>query len=79
MRLRNSKSVSAVLLLGILMPVQQSAAQDKRPRPIYKLADIGTFGGRASYVNPAWELGAPNQMSRHGATVAQQPHRFPLP
>jgi probable HAF family extracellular repeat protein len=60
--------LSFVSILSYAFGQETSEASRKRI-PRYKLVDVGTFGGRASYVNPAWELGGPNQMNRHGTTV----------
>ena len=54
-------------ILTLVYGQETLAGQKHTPR--YKLLDLGTFGGRASYVNPASELGGPNQMNRYGATV----------
>jgi len=35
----------------------------------YKLIDIGTFGGPASYINAPFALGAPNQINNRGVAV----------
>jgi len=48
---------------------QGASVTSRKEFPRYKLVDLGTLGGRASYVNPPWSLGAPNQMNRHGVTV----------
>jgi len=48
---------------------QEAMAATRKRAPRYKLVDLGTFGGRASYVNPPWSLGAPHQMNRSGITV----------
>ena len=52
--------------------------QNDRPRHhTYKLVDLGTFGGRASYVNPAWELGSSRQMNQYGTTVGTSATSIP--
>jgi probable HAF family extracellular repeat protein len=48
---------------------QEASAASRKQVPHYKLVDVGTFGGPASYINPPWELGGPHQMNRYGATV----------
>jgi probable HAF family extracellular repeat protein len=48
---------------------QEDVETNGRQTPRYKLVDLGTLGGRASYVNPPWSLGAHYQMNRHGVTV----------
>jgi probable HAF family extracellular repeat protein len=61
----------ALTILSISSPAggQDASLSTLKRTPRYKLVDIGTFGGRASYVVPPWELGSPNQMNRRGATV----------
>jgi probable HAF family extracellular repeat protein len=48
---------------------QAASASNERQIRRYKVEDLGTFGGLASYVNPAWELGGPHQMNRSGTIV----------
>jgi probable HAF family extracellular repeat protein len=76
MKSTNSAEFIAVVLLGVLAVTVQVAAQEPptqqqrtREHSRYKLVDIGTFGGPASYVNPAFSFGAPNQINRFGSTV----------
>src|SRR5258708_6286783 len=45
----------------------------------YRFVDLGTFGGRASYVNPAWSLGGPNQMNGRGVIVGIAATPVPTP
>jgi len=62
----------ALLTLMIAVPAilgQEDAETNSQKIPRYKLVDLGTFGGRASYVNPPWSLGASHQMNRRGVTV----------
>jgi uncharacterized membrane protein len=63
--------VSLVLLtvVGTLLSTFGQEVEQRRRVPRYKLVDLGTFGGRASYINPASELGGPRQMNLRGATV----------
>lgn len=63
--------VGTLLLAGLTLLSTSVAAQDSGPKHQirYKLVDLGTFGGRASYVNPAWQLGGPQQLNLRGATV----------
>ncbi len=64
--MKSSKSILIILiaLVAVTLPVQL-AAQHTR----YKLIDIGTFGGPASYVNPAPLMGSPDQVNSSGMTV----------
>jgi probable HAF family extracellular repeat protein len=43
----------------------------------YKLVDIGTFGGPASYINAAFALGAANQINERGAAVGSSATSIP--
>jgi probable HAF family extracellular repeat protein len=70
--------------VAILAPLfgassQQTLAQQQSPPPHFKLVDLGTFGGRASYINPASELGGPLQMNRRDATVGAAATSVPTP
>ena len=69
--------------LAILAPLMGTSSQpalaQQRSVPHYKFVDLGTFGGPASYIVPAWELGAPNQMNRLGATVGIAATSVPTP
>jgi probable HAF family extracellular repeat protein len=62
-------SLVLLTLVGTLLPTFGQEVEQRHTVPRYKLVDLGTFGGRASYVNPAWELGGPRQMNPRGATV----------
>ena len=57
-------AIAIALLAALALPVPL-AAQHTR----YKLVDIGTFGGPASYVNPAPLMGSPDQVNSSGTTV----------
>src|SRR5439155_1072417 len=65
MKFRTLILISAISLLTALALPLQLAAQHTR----YKLIDIGTFGGPASYVNPAPAMGGPDQVNSSGTTV----------
>ncbi len=55
---------ASVLSAVLALPVQL-AAQHTR----YKLIEIGTFGGPASYVNSVSLIGSPDQVNSSGTTV----------
>src|SRR5438094_6801506 len=65
MKSRTFTSFIAMTLFAALALPVQLAAQHTR----YKLVDIGTFGGPASYVNPAPLMGSPDQVNSSGTTV----------
>jgi probable HAF family extracellular repeat protein len=74
MKLKRLFCTALLALLTLMMTVpailgQEDVETNSRKIPRYKLVDLGTFGGRASYVNPPWSLGAHYQMNRHGVTV----------
>src|SRR5439155_23283060 len=64
--MKSSKSIliTLIALVAVALP-GELAAQHTR----YKLIDIGTFGGPASYVNPAPAMGSPDQVNSSGTTV----------
>jgi probable HAF family extracellular repeat protein len=68
-------SCSVMFLLA-----KSSRTQSSEHTPRYKAVDLGTLGGPNSYINPAWELGGPNQMNGRGVTVgsAATPEFTPL-
>ena len=65
MKSRTLTFISAITLFAALAIPVRLAAQHTR----YKLVDIGTFGGPASYVNPAPLMGSPDQVNSSGTTV----------
>jgi probable HAF family extracellular repeat protein len=78
----NRIRIASLLLVNLVLLATSLIAQDSAARqhpPRYKLVDLGTFGGRASFVNPAWELGGPKQMNLHGTTVGSAATSEPTP
>jgi probable HAF family extracellular repeat protein len=74
MKLKRRFCTALLVLLTLMITApailgQEDVKTNSRKTPRYKLVDLGTFGGRASYVNPPWSLGAPHQMNRRGVTV----------
>jgi len=74
MKLKRPSFTSLVIALTLTLSAlstlgQEDVQKNSREIPRYKLVDLGTLGGRASYVNPPWSLGAPHQMNRGGVTV----------
>ncbi len=60
----------AIPVRARLAAQEQPAVQgEKAQHTRYKLVDIGTFGGPASYVNPAFSFGSANQINSQGITV----------
>src|SRR5438128_1040768 len=56
--------IATPLFIALTIPAQLTAQHTR-----YKLVDIGTFGGPASYVNPAPLMGSPDQVNSSGTTV----------
>ena len=85
MHMNAKSSIDVFVSLAILPPLfgafsQQTLAQPQQYLPPhYKLVDLGTFGGRASYINPAWELGGALQMNRRAVTVGSAATLIPTP
>ena len=65
MKPRTLTCITAITLFAALAIPVRLAAQHTR----YKLVDIGTFGGPASYLNPAPAMGGPDQVNSSGTTV----------
>src|SRR5947209_18873612 len=71
--------VRLAMLAPLLGPASQQSLAQQRCLPHYKFVDLGTFGGRASYVNPTGALGGPLQMNRRAATVGAAATLIPTP
>jgi probable HAF family extracellular repeat protein len=75
--------MSAAYLFSALSIQDDLAAQNNRENKPkhqqYKLIDLGTFGGPASYINNAAALGAPNQINSRGVTVGAAATSIPSP
>jgi len=68
------------LAMPVGMAAQDGPSQDHKPKhQKYKLVDIGTFGGPASYINNGFSLGAPNQINGRGTTVGAAATSIPSP
>jgi len=73
-------SLFAALAMPVCMVAQDSPSQNhKLTHHQYKLIDVGTFGGPASYINNAAALGAPNQINSRGTTVGAAATSIPSP
>ena len=65
MKSRTLTCITAITLFAALALPGELAAQHTR----YKLIEIGTFGGPASYVNSVSLIGSPDQVNSSGTTV----------
>ncbi len=85
MKSRTLTCITAMTLLAALAIPVRLAAQDNRDQSNdhkhhhYKLIDLGTFGGPASYINAAMALGSPNQINSRGTTVGAAATSIPSP
>jgi hypothetical protein len=57
------------LFAALAIPVQLAAQEHTTHFRHYKLIDIGTFGGPASYINPPFTFGSHNQINQRGTIV----------
>ena len=79
---RSALRIALIYCSLAALSAYSSQAQSPSPEhpPRYYAVDLGTFGGPNSFVNPAWQLGGPNQMNKRGVTVgaAATPELTPL-
>jgi|SRR5215469_2554059 len=72
--------ITRIILVAALALSAQVAAQAQTTNfRHYKLIDIGTFGGPASYINAPFALGAPNQINNGGTAVGAAATGTPIP
>jgi probable HAF family extracellular repeat protein len=67
-------SLFAVLALPISLAAQERGTNFRH----YKLIDLGTFGGAASFINNPAALGAPNQINASGVAVGSSATSTPI-
>jgi probable HAF family extracellular repeat protein len=82
MKSRKQNCFTAITLFAALViPVGLAAQheQDHNKHHHYKLIDMGTFGGPASYINNQFSLGAPNQINSQGTAVGAAATSIPSP
>ena len=68
-RMLQTLTAAIVSLAVVMMPFRLGAQEQTGNFRHYKLIDIGTFGGPASYVNAPFALGSPNQINNPGVVV----------
>ncbi|HET6181351.1 MAG TPA: hypothetical protein VFE61_30815 [Candidatus Sulfotelmatobacter sp.] len=80
MKLSTLTRAAALTLFALLpIPMRTDAQEQTKQHRRYKLIDIGTFGGPASYINNPMALGAPNQISQTGTAVGAAATATPVP
>jgi probable HAF family extracellular repeat protein len=79
-------TITRIALIGVLaspitlLAQEQAGAQAEKPRHHhYRAVDIPTFGGPASYINPASVFGSTNQINTRGTTVGAAATSIPTP
>jgi uncharacterized membrane protein len=68
-----------ILFAALAIPILLAAQLHDNNFRHYKLIDIGTFGGPASYINAAFAAGAPNQINNRGTVVGSAATDTPAP
>src|SRR5579872_1965121 len=71
--------IAASLFAALAVPVQLAAQGQTTTFRHYKLIDLGTFGGPASYINVQFAQGAPNQINNPGTAVGAAATTTPTP
>jgi probable HAF family extracellular repeat protein len=71
-------SITATTLVALTLPLQLAAEGHTTQFRHYKLIDVGTFGGPASFINNPAALGAPNQINASGVAVGSSATSTPL-
>src|SRR5579862_1625069 len=79
MKSRTLICVFVVALFAALAIPIQVAAQGQTHFRHYKLIDLGTFSGPASYINPSFAQGAFNQLNNRGTAVGAAATTTPIP
>src|ERR1700752_4870301 len=69
MKSRTLTCITAMMLFAALASIGLAAQEQTTHFRHYKLIDIGTFGGPASYINAAFALGSPNQINNRAMAV----------
>jgi probable HAF family extracellular repeat protein len=72
-------TLSVMAIPAVLVAQQQTGELHDAKHHRYKLVDIGTFGGPASYINAAFALGAANQINERGMAVGSSATSEPAP
>lgn len=70
-------SIAVVLVEALVPPIPLTAQGEKTKSRHYKLAELGTFGGPTSYINPVGN-GGPS-MNRRGMVVGSSMTSIPIP
>ena len=69
--------ITVTTLVAFALPLQMAAEEHTTHFRHYRLIDLGTFGGPASYINNPAALGAPNQINANGVAVGSSATSVP--
>ena len=79
-RLTKTALIAVLALpMGLFAQEQSAGAASAAKHTDYKAVDISTFGGPASYINPASVFGSPNQINSRGTAVGVAATSIPAP